>query len=422
MKSELVFHRDYTRTDNWDRADAILHRALQTNEAMSLSIIGQLDVIKNELAFDLDKNITFCLLVSKITDRGVCEKLVFSITSTVLNLTELQEYTNSLLEKFLIIKKNNLGNKIYFFDQVLEAPLKTGPPKKIVFTKYPFVTNRTLDNMFHERQEEIKDRIEFFMNKKDWYDQHGFPYTLGLLLHGKPGTGKTTTIKAIANITKRHIVNINISGIKTRKQLKKLFYDDRIEVCENTENTANTTEYIIPIDKRIYVIEDIDAITTNENNILLKRDSNIVPVTPPQNKMQFTNEIDTPADLDLATVLNVIDGTLETPGRILIITSNFPQKLDQAFIRPGRMDLILEYTNCSNNVIKKMYKSFFGNDIDKEELKDLIEHKWTPAEVSQIMFKNFKNPKQAIIDLIKFDPKEYFKLLYTENEPSYTII
>lgn len=37
-------------------------------------------------------------------------------------------------------------------------------------------------------------------------------------------------------------------------------------------------------------------------------------------------------------LLNVLDGVVETPGRIVIMTTNHPETLDPALIRPGRID------------------------------------------------------------------------------------
>ena len=46
--------------------------------------------------------------------------------------------------------------------------------------------------------------------------------------------------------------------------------------------------------------------------------------------------------LDLAGLLNVLDGVVDCPNRILIMTTNHPEKLDAALIRPGRIDKILK--------------------------------------------------------------------------------
>jgi chaperone BCS1 len=55
-------------------------------------------------------------------------------------------------------------------------------------------------------------------------------------------------------------------------------------------------------------------------------------------KSKFSSKYD---KLDLAGLLNVLDGVVDCPNRILIMTTNHPEKLDAALIRPGRIDKIV---------------------------------------------------------------------------------
>ena len=89
------------------------------------------------------------------------------------------------------------------------------------------------------------------------YDEKGIPYTLGLLLSGNPGTGKTSTIKCLANETNRHICNVNLNNDITKRQLENLFFNEDITVLN--QNTGQTETYSIPLDQRIYVLEDVDC-------------------------------------------------------------------------------------------------------------------------------------------------------------------
>lgn len=113
--------------------------------------------------------------------------------------------------------------------------------------------------------------------------------------------------------------------------------------------------------------------------------------------------------ITLSSLLNILDGTLELPGRMMIITSNFPEKLDSALIRPGRIDLILELGRASANTIKEMYESFYTTKMEIDTLDTLPNDKWTPAEINCILFNNFDNPEAAINDIINTEPNSISK-------------
>jgi len=54
--------------------------------------------------------------------------------------------------------------------------------------------------------------------------------------------------------------------------------------------------------------------------------------------------------LNLSGLLNVLDGVVDTPERIVVMTTNHPEMLDPALIRPGRIDqkLLLGYMKPHN--------------------------------------------------------------------------
>ena len=109
---------------------------------------------------------------------------------------------------------------------------------------------------------------------------------------------------------------------------------------------------------------------------------------------------DTSEQLTLSYMLNILDGILETPGRILIMTSNYPEKLDKALIRPGRIDINLEIGFCDENMILEMFSFFFNKEIKNKEFK--INNNITPAQLNKILLDNFNNHEQAEADILKY--------------------
>jgi chaperone BCS1 len=161
-------------------------------------------------------------------------------------------------------------------------------------------------------------------------------------------------------------------------------------------NGVQTEKYTIPVSERLYVIEDIDAMG---DTVLRREWKKPTPtVTKPKEDDPFLSREKEEKDvIDLAFILNLLDGTLEANGRILAITTNFPERIDRALIRPGRIDMIVNFKKCNLAVVQEMVRSFYDSDtvVDDESLN----YKWSPAEVNQILFRNFGNVEAGVAEL-----------------------
>ena len=106
--------------------------------------------------------------------------------------------------------------------------------------------------------------------------------------------------------------------------------------------------------------------------------------------MKMPEPIGSPEMLNLSFLLNLLDGVLETPGRIIIATSNHPERLDKALIRPGRIDINLEVGFCTRDMIVDMCRYFYDdNTLNIREEDWVYDKKITPAEMNKIMLNNF---------------------------------
>merc|ERR1739844_198674 len=250
---------------------------------------------------------------------------------------------------------NQLGQGLRYF--VFNPPPQdkqsnSGLPTN--YTEFSFESGKTFKNIFFPEKEKLIKKIQFFLNNESWYSKHGTPYMFGLLLHGEPGCGKTSTIKAIANMTQRHIVSVPLKNVKTISDLYNALYGGKI----------NKTS--IPMNKRLYVLEDIDCAglddimkkrsapkeiseskssesvkKSNINEDEKKNEEKDKPSEPPVNTTEKTSEI------KLSDLLEAFDGVLEMKGRMMVMTTNHLEKLDPALIRPGRVDLSLEFKRCN---------------------------------------------------------------------------
>ena len=341
---------------------------------------------KLPILINSEEDIYICLLKDNSQDQDNMSQII-EIYSYTLNIEELRTFIKKIEYNYIIKIQNKLGDKLYYFNDISTGKINKNDynklPPIISFTMKPFITNRTFKNVIGPESKLIEKRVNFFKHNKKWYDNKGIPYTLGLLLSGPPGGGKTSTLKCVANEMQRHIINVKLHKYITRTQMENLFFNDVINVVQN----GKTEQFIIPINNRIYVFEDIDC---QENDIVLERKD----IEKPRDEENVFIE-----KLSLSCLLNILDGILETPGRIIVMTTNYPELLDKALIRPGRIDLICQFTKCTNEMIIQFIETFYDIILTYGEIQKIMaleNYKYTPAELTKILFENFDNNLKAI--------------------------
>lgn len=361
-------------------------------------------------------------------NAGTAIVQIIEVYSFTKSTDQLREYLENIKQKYVVNIKNKLGNKKYFFNlHPINAMMDINKqkdysrlPPNMLFTMKHFQTNRRFTNLFGKDMDIIRNRVNFFCKNKKWYDEKGIPYTLGLLLSGNPGTGKTSTIKCLANETNRHICNINLNNDITKRQLENLFFDENI--CVLNQNTGQTETFCIPLDQRIYVLEDIDCQSDIvKERSLLKTEKMQSGTEKEKTDNKIKEEFEDKHKIDLSFLLNLLDGVLENPGRIVIMTSNHPDMLDTALIRPGRIDIIAKFQNCLNETIVNMLEFFYDIKLSQEDIDNIMTLEpeiVTPAEFSKIMFENFRDYKKSMECLT--DLSEKFKHAKKEVEEQET--
>jgi 5S rRNA maturation endonuclease (ribonuclease M5) len=441
-------------------------------------ILNQTDIIQ------LSDDIFAQMNQSTGEDASKLEQIV-EIFSYEKHVCELREFIDDISRNYTLKLKNKLGGQICYFNQhAMNAPKVAGTheknftnlPKTCFFGMKAFNTNRRFTNLFGPEIESVRKRVQFFLNNEKWYNDKGIPYTLGLLLSGQAGAGKTSTIKCLANETKRHIININLNNDITKTQMENLFFNEMIMVYN--VSTGQNEKYEIPLNKRIYVLEDIDCQgdlvhdrilkeleKAELKKILEKKEKKrerkekkelfemkkmmamtcqsgmpnpmyshiysppvVAPVAPPQpisTTLPPTIDIN-PSEsssekLDLSFLLNLLDGVLEIPGRIVVMTSNHVSKLDKALIRPGRVDVIADFKRCTVKTITEMIEFFYDislSDLEKEQLMSMRDYLVSPAEMGKIMFENFNEYLESIKQLQKLSDIPDVKVVELIEEDS----
>lgn len=206
--------------------------------------------------------------------------------------------------------------------------------------------NFELDNVFIDKKvkDSLTDCIDKFISRKEKYEKFGKTHKLNLLFTGIPGSGKTTLCKALS----KHY-GFSIYTISFSKYMKD-------------ENIISLTNDIK--DNSIILYEDIDVFFTQRNS--------------------------TDVGINFSTLINILDGTLSKGSCIInIITTNFPDKLDAALLRPGRIDKIIEFDYPKKENIKNAFITLIGNDDHFDEWFSHIKNtKLSMAAIVEYLFRN----------------------------------
>ena len=436
ITSKIIFIKSKKTSDTDCTFDAINNFVGSLDTCKELKFIDYY-YINNKEPFKITDKI-YCKATKLEQNKENIDSYSLELYSYTLQLADLKTFIQTLKKQYLYERNNKLDNLKFYFDEHHISLMRnsnnsikyTTAPNEISFNMTQFHTNKSLLNVFGSHLDVVKERMDLFINNPDWYKEKGIPHTLGVLLHGPPGTGKTSLIKAIAKDTNRHIFNIRLYPDTTKTQLHNLFFNESVKVLKN----GKTETYTIPLHDRLYIMEDVDC----DSELLLDRQykkkeekekttdftqhtnsfqhryedylpnqnnfSNLMPLQNPNTTGRNTNngnentvmseiEEDTSEKITLSFILNILDGILETPGRILIMTSNYPEKLDQALLRPGRIDINLKVGYCDKSMIKEMFSFFYKKEINIEDIPTI--ENISPAQLNKILLDNFNNDVKA---------------------------
>ncbi|KAM3162113.1 putative Mitochondrial chaperone BCS1 [Lachancea thermotolerans] len=226
-------------------------------------------------------------------------------------------------------------DRLLFRDLLSDAKnlaVKSKDGKTVVFTSWgpewrPFgqpKAKRLLPSVILDqgiKQSILKDVKEFLNNGK-WYFERGIPYRRGYLLYGPPGSGKTSFIQALAGELDYNICIMNLSEANLT--------DDRLNHLMNN----------IP-ERSILLLEDIDAAF---------------------NKRAQSSEKGFQSGVTFSGLLNALDGVASSEETITFMTTNHPEVLDPAIMRPGRIDYKVFIGNATPYQLGQMFLKFYPGE------------------------------------------------------------
>lgn len=351
--------------------------------------------------------VTYCITQSDSSEKErsisaantKTDNIIVDLYSTKSNIQEIKAFVDDITRDYLTKITHLRENKKFIYSL---SKLGYDDSTCERWTETVFDSTRTFKNLFFDQSDAVIGKVDFFLKNRDWYYEKGVPYTLGIGLHGPPGTGKTSFIKALANHTGRHIVSISLKLVKTKSQLESVFFEGRY----NTDNQKGS----IGFDKKIIVFEDIDCI----GDIVMDREKKKLAkakqakqaeqaeqTAKPEEKDSIMKTLLLPDDLiTLDDILELWDGIREASGRIMVISSNHYEDLDPALKRPGRIDITLELGYASREVVGRMYRHLVGEEPDPNELTQIRDRVYTPAEIMNVYMNERRNMLKLLIEKV----------------------
>lgn len=176
-------------------------------------------------------------------------------------------------------------------------------------------------------KERIVDDVKDFLSSGRWYYDRGIPYRRGYLLHGPPGGGKSSFIQALAGELDYDIAILNLS--------ERGLTDDRL----------NHLLTITP-NRTLVLLEDVDAAFSNR-------------------RVQTEDDGYRGANVTFSGLLNALDGVASAEERIIFLTTNHVDRLDEALVRPGRVDMTVRLGEATRYQVAALWDRFYGEfDLD----------------------------------------------------------
>lgn len=243
-------------------------------------------------------------------------------------------------------------------------------------------------------------------NTRRFYTARGIPYRRGYLLHGPPGTGKTSLSLALAGIFGLELYLLHMPSIEDDGHLERLF-------------TALPPRCIV-------LLEDIDAVGIRRRGARSPDGEDDDDEEEEEDNHRYRGR----QKLTLSGLLNVLDGVASQEGRIVLMTSNFAEKLDRALVRPGRIDKMIFLGNISPRSAELMFLRMYApesesvtptiagekhpSDCDADHLQKLAlgfagsipDDTFTPAQLQGFLLAYRNAPAKAVADIAAWVKRE----------------
>lgn len=294
-------------------------------------------------------------------------KIIMKLKSYKYTPLQLQDFITKCILQYDNYTTNKNKDKTYHF--IYQGKEKDGlkfSTKIISDFNNPELQNyETFDNIFHSNKDLIIRDIDK-LKDIEYYKRTGLKRKKGYLFYGKPGTGKTSTVMAMSNYDKRHIIEVQLHRVKTNNEFEQIlnlstingikFNPDNViiffdEIDIGTKLSRNIQESLQPIQS----LENISLEGGKVSSKSIKKESDIINI----------ESID---KLNIGTLLSRLDGIGNYAGIIIIGATNDISCVDKALYRDGRLNLI-NFDNATSDDLKNIIEKYYQIKLNESQLK-----------------------------------------------------
>jgi len=223
---------------------------------------------------------------------------------------------------------------------------------------------RVLDSVVLEpgEKEHLLEDVAQFRRSRQRYERLGIPYHRGYLFYGPPGTGKTSLVSALAAHYGLSIYTLNLADFSDRTLMSAVNQVPRHSVL---------------------LFEDIDCMRGSQSRAVKASGAGQNVSVAADSK----ENVSPASGVTLSGLLNVLDGFYAPTGVLFAMTTNHVEKLDQALLRPGRIDYKLYLGKASDYQKLELYRRFFpdSSDAEAQEFVEASESVETMAEFQGLL-------------------------------------
>lgn len=281
-----------------------------------------------------------------------------TLKSKYKSIDELKKFVKMCINEYIMVEKERDKNKLYHFIYqsctLGEKNIAKLNFSKNIFSNFDIIneTNfETFNTLFSDNKNTIIKSIDK-LNDFEYYKRTGIRRKKGFLFYGPPGTGKTSHVIAMANHTKRHIIEIPMSRIKTNLELEMIL---NLNVIDGVSFDKN--EIIIIFDE----IDYNDNLFSTKNDIDSKDSKDSKEITP----IIINHD-----KVNIGNFLSRLDGIGNYNGLIIVATTNNKEKLPEALCRDGRLQP-LYFNYCNKNNLIDMIEYYYNVKLTEDEKSNI---------------------------------------------------